>query len=90
VERFSFVTLTLENIKLFILGRPLRYVSAVGKHLNVLVTLKYMEESTLGRNPMYVRNVEGPSFVFVPLRDIGRLTLEVIPKYRMCKGLFIA
>jgi hypothetical protein len=66
------------------------YVSAVGKHLNIPVTLKYMEDSTLGRNPMYKRNVEDPSFVLVPLRNIGRLTLEVIPKYRMWKGLFIA
>jgi hypothetical protein len=63
-------------------------VSTGGKHLNVLVTLKYMEESNWG-NPMFVRNVEDPSFVLVPLRDMRRPTLEIIPKYRMWKGLLI-
>jgi hypothetical protein len=38
---------------------------------------------------MYVRNVEDPSFVLLPVSDMGKLMLEIIPKYRMWKGLLI-
>jgi hypothetical protein len=48
-----------------------------------------MEGSTLGRNPMYVRTVEDPSLVLVPLSDMGKLVLKIIPKYRMWRGLLI-
>jgi uncharacterized Zn-finger protein len=80
VERFAVVTLTLEN-KIIHTGETPYVCKCCGKALKCPSYIEIQGRIHTGEKP-YVRNVEDPSFVLVPLRDIRRLTLEVIPKYK--------
>jgi hypothetical protein len=47
------------------------------------IIFKDKNESTLVRNPVNPSNVENPSFVLLPLRDMYRLMQEKIPTYQI-------
>jgi hypothetical protein len=59
------------------------YVSNVARLSFGSIIFKDKNKSTLVRNPVNPSNVENPSFVLLPLRDMYRLMQEKIPTYQI-------